>query len=76
MKKAKLIIEMTIKLPSIQFTEPTLIAFTGANFPAFVDGKKIAPYKIHLMDKGEVLKFGGSFKRYERLFSNCRWYCC
>ena len=61
-EEGEALIEMTIKLPSIQFTEPTLIAFTGANFPAFVDGKKIAPYKIHLLDKGEVLKFGEASK--------------
>lgn len=56
------LIEMTIKLPSIQFTEPTLIAFTGANFPAYKDHKKITPYKIHLMNKGEVLSFGETSK--------------
>lgn len=29
-EEGEALIEMTIKLPSIQFTEPTLIAFTGA----------------------------------------------
>ncbi|WP_239772938.1 biotin-dependent carboxyltransferase family protein [Mammaliicoccus sp. I-M36] len=56
------LIEMTFKLPAIQFTEPTLIAFTGANFPAYKDNEKITPYKIHLMNKGEVLSFGEAAK--------------
>nr|WP_263314039.1 biotin-dependent carboxyltransferase family protein [Mammaliicoccus sp. Marseille-Q6498] len=56
------LIEMTVRMPSFQFTEPTLIAITGANFPAYKDNKKISPYKIHLMDKGEVLSFSDAHK--------------
>lgn len=56
------LLEMTFKMPSIQFTEPTLIAITGAHFPAYRDDKKILPYKIHLMNKGEVLSFDDAYK--------------
>lgn len=56
------LVEMAIKMPSFQFTEPTLIAITGAHFRAFKDNKKIAPYKLHLMKKGEVLHFEDSNK--------------
>ncbi|WP_323703081.1 biotin-dependent carboxyltransferase family protein [Mammaliicoccus sp. Dog046] len=61
-KEDEALIEMTFKLPTIQFTEPTLIAITGANFPAYKDNKKITPYKLHLMNKGEVLQFSDAAK--------------
>ncbi|GGI39303.1 biotin-dependent carboxyltransferase family protein [Mammaliicoccus stepanovicii] len=56
------LIEMTVSMPTIQFTEPTLIAITGANFPAFRDQERISPYKIQLMNKGETLSFNDAHK--------------
>lgn len=50
-------LEMTFTAPVIRFEERTLIALTGAEFYAYTDERDIAPFKVHLMEKGDVLKF-------------------
>ena len=48
---------MTHKMPTIRFTEPTLIALAGGNFKAETQTMKVFPYKLYLMEKDDVLKF-------------------
>lgn len=50
-------LEMTHKMPTIRFTEPTLIALAGGNFKAETQTMKVFPYKLYLMEKDDVLKF-------------------
>lgn len=50
-------LEMTFTAPVIRFEERTLIALTGAEFYAYTDEREITPFKVHLMEKGDVLKF-------------------
>lgn len=50
-------LEMTFTAPVIRFEERALIALTGAEFYAYTDERDIAPFKVHLMEKGDVLKF-------------------
>ncbi|UOB21014.1 hypothetical protein [Macrococcus armenti] len=50
-------IEMTFTAPVIRFRERALIALTGAEFYAYTDEREIAPFKVHLMEKGDVLRF-------------------
>ena len=50
-------LEMTNKMPTIRFTEPTLIALAGGHVKAYTDKMSIQPYKLYLLDKGDVLRF-------------------
>lgn len=50
-------LEMTHVMAKIRFTEPTLIALTGNNFEAYTQKMKIKPYKLYLVEKGDVLSF-------------------
>lgn len=50
-------LEMTNKMATIRFTEPTLIALAGGNVKAYTEHMTISPYKLYLLDKGDVLKF-------------------
>ncbi|UZW87222.1 biotin-dependent carboxyltransferase family protein [Staphylococcus lugdunensis] len=50
-------LEMTHKLPTLQFTEPTLIALTGSNFKAQTEHLTITPYKLYLIQAGDTLTF-------------------
>lgn len=50
-------LEITFVAPVIYFDEPTLIALTGADFKAYTKDKQIAPFKLHLMEKGDTLSF-------------------
>lgn len=50
-------LEMTHIMAKIRFTEPTLIALTGHHFEACTENMKIKPYKLYLVEKGEVLSF-------------------
>ncbi|TDM12199.1 allophanate hydrolase subunit 2 family protein [Macrococcus lamae] len=55
-------LEMTFVAPVIRFDEPTLISLTGADFKAYTKDKKVAPYKLHLMEQGDILYFKGPNK--------------
>ena len=50
-------LEMTNKMASIRFTEPTLIALSGGTFKAATANLTILPNKLYLMEKGDVLTF-------------------
>lgn len=50
-------VEMVVRPAIIQFTEPTVIAFSGAFFKALVGDKTIYPNRIYIFDKGDVLQF-------------------
>lgn len=50
-------IEMVVKPAIIQFTEPTVIAFSGAFFKASVGDKAVYPNRMYIFDKGDVLRF-------------------
>lgn len=50
-------LEMTFVPAAIYFDEPTLIALTGADFHAYTKDKSILPYKVHLMEQGDILQF-------------------
>ncbi|PTF17252.1 allophanate hydrolase [Staphylococcus devriesei] len=50
-------LEMTHIMARIRFTEPTLIALTGSNFKASTQNMKIKPYKLYLLEEGDVLSF-------------------
>jgi len=50
-------LEMTNKMASIRFTEPTLIALSGGTFKAATANLTILPNKFYLMEKGDVLTF-------------------
>lgn len=53
-------IEMTIQPATIKFTEPTIVAYAGADYLAKCDGKTIHANRIYLFDRGDVLEFGDS----------------
>lgn len=50
-------LEMTNRMASIRFTEPTLIALSGGSFKAKTANLKVLPNKLYLMEKGDVLEF-------------------
>ncbi|MBO1198798.1 biotin-dependent carboxyltransferase family protein [Staphylococcus simiae] len=50
-------LEMTNKMPTIRFTEPTLIALAGGHVKAYTENMAIQPYKLYLLDEGDVLRF-------------------
>ncbi|MGW7975247.1 biotin-dependent carboxyltransferase family protein [Staphylococcus xylosus] len=50
-------LEMTNRMASFRFTEPTLIALSGGNFKAKTEHMKVLPNKLYLMEKGDVLVF-------------------
>ncbi|MBI5974030.1 biotin-dependent carboxyltransferase family protein [Staphylococcus canis] len=50
-------LEMTNQMARLRFTEPTLIALSGAQVVAYVDGKRIRSNQLYLMHKGDVLAF-------------------
>ncbi|MCS4486422.1 biotin-dependent carboxyltransferase family protein [Staphylococcus americanisciuri] len=50
-------LEMTNRMARIRFTEPTLIALSGAQAIAHTDDMQIKINKLYLMNKGDVLSF-------------------
>ncbi|WP_411843475.1 hypothetical protein [Salinicoccus sp. HZC-1] len=50
-------IEMTLQPSVIKFTEPTIIAFSGAGFKAKSGGRDIFINRIYLFDRGDTLEF-------------------
>src|SRR5690625_6026809 len=48
---------MTVKPAIIKFTEPTIIAFSGAEFTGRCNNQEVLPNRIYLFDRGDVLKF-------------------
>src|SRR5699024_3354110 len=56
-KKDELTIEMTVKPAIIKVTEPTIIAFSGAEFTGRCNNQEVLPNRIYLFDRGDVLKF-------------------
>ncbi|CAD2077985.1 KipI antagonist [Jeotgalicoccus aerolatus] len=50
-------LEMSGQPGVIQFTEPTIIAYSGGDFKGQVNGEKIEPNRIYHMDRGDVLSF-------------------
>ncbi|MFB9859569.1 hypothetical protein ACFPFV_03480 [Salinicoccus siamensis] len=50
-------IEMTLRPGTIKFTEPTIIAFSGAEFMAKSGDRSIYVNRIYLFDKGDELVF-------------------
>lgn len=53
-------IEMTVKPATIKITEPTIIAYSGAEYDAKCGGRDIHANRIHLLNRGDVLEFGES----------------
>lgn len=53
-------IEMTVQPATIKFTEPTIIAYSGADFTGKSGGKDIHANRIYLFNRGDVLEFGDS----------------
>lgn len=56
-KKNELTIEMTIQPAIVKFTEPTIIAFSGAEFTGRCNNREVHPNRIYLFDRGDVLEF-------------------
>jgi len=52
-----LTIEMTVRPATIKFTEPTIIAFSGAEFVGRCNDQQVHPNRIYLFDRGDVLEF-------------------
>ena len=50
-------LEMTMLGPKLEFTQDALIALTGANLPAKLDGVAIANYEVVAVKAGSVLSF-------------------
>lgn len=53
-------IEMVIRPAKIAFTEPTVIAFSGALFNVTVGDKKLSANRMYILDRGDVLTFHDS----------------
>lgn len=53
-------IEMTVKPATIKFTEPTIVAYSGAEYNATCGDKTVNQNRIYLFNRGDVLKFGES----------------
>jgi allophanate hydrolase subunit 2 len=53
-------IEMTLRPGAIKFTEPTIVAFSGAEFKAKSGDRDIFINRIYLFDRGDELIFGES----------------
>ncbi|QYA48727.1 hypothetical protein [Nosocomiicoccus ampullae] len=53
-------IEMVIRPAKIQFTEPTVIAFSGALFDVTVGDKTLSANRMYILDRGDVLTFHSS----------------
>ena len=53
-------IEMSGQPAVIQFTEPTIIAYSGGDFNGKVSDDDIQPNRIYHVDRGDVLSFQGS----------------
>jgi antagonist of KipI len=51
-------LEMTIIGPALRFTEPAVIAFTGANMAPTLDGKPLPLYTAAAVPAGSVLRTG------------------
>src|SRR5699024_7395008 len=49
--------EMLIRPAKIQFTEPTVIAFSGALFDVTVGDKTSSAHRVYTLDRGHVLMF-------------------
>lgn len=55
-------LEITLLGPSILFEKDRLIAITGGDLSAFIDGKKAAMWRPILVRKGSILKFKSPLK--------------
>lgn len=53
-------LEMSGQPAVIQFTEPTIIAYSGGDFNGIVSEEDIQPNRIYHVDRGDVLSFQGS----------------
>ncbi|WP_256004113.1 biotin-dependent carboxyltransferase family protein [Pedobacter deserti] len=62
-------IECSVLGPSLYFEESTLIAITGGDLSASVDGRPLATWRPVLVQKGATLSFG-------KPNSGCRAYVC
>lgn len=62
-----LTLEMTVQPAVIKFTEPTIVAFSGADFAGTTHGREITTNRIYLFDKGDTVKFDTQ-KRGNRLY--------
>src|SRR5699024_11760386 len=51
---------MVIRPAKIQFTEPTVIAFSGALFDVTVGDKTLSANRMYILDRGDVLTFHSS----------------
>lgn len=65
--KDALTVEMTVQPAVIKFTEPTIVAFSGADFAGEVNGRILNTNRIYLFDRGDTVKFD-SQKRGNRLY--------
>lgn len=52
------VIEMTYQGTTLEFSEETVVAITGATMPATLDGEDLAPWTAHTVDAGSELSFG------------------
>ena len=62
-----LTVEMTVQPAVITFTEPTIVAFSGAGFMGEVNGRIVNTNRIYLFNKGDTVKFETQ-KRGNRLY--------
>ena len=62
-----LTLEMTVQPAVIKFTEPTIVAFSGADFSGTTNSRTIDTNRIYLFDKGDTVRFD-SQKRGNRLY--------
>lgn len=62
-----LTLEMTMQPAVIKFTEPTIVAFAGADFTGKTNDREISTNRIYLFDKGDTVRFD-SQKRGNRLY--------
>lgn len=62
-----LTLEMTVQPAVIKFTEPTIVAFSGADFSGTTNNRTIHTNRIYLFNKGDTVRFD-SQKRGNRLY--------
>lgn len=54
------VLEFTLIGPTIQFTSPTIIAITGADFQPTINDKPVPMYTAIYVNRGEILKLGSA----------------
>ena len=55
-------LEMTVMGAELTFTDPVLVAITGADMGATLNGKRVAMYRALSVQAGDILKFGFAMK--------------